>query len=115
MTLIHYENLLCNSHFNVILLINNVSEDNFINFIKAIIQKQSWPENLCSCDFYINGSDEFYLFESDDYEEGELLLPYTDVLYYVKYAAAKYKEVYATHEEMVKIDALEKEIELITK
>ena len=111
MNLMFEKDLVNKAHLNVALLINGVSKKRFISFVEAIIQKQSWPENLCSCFFHEDGSGGIYEFEADDDEENDILwLPYADVLPYLKFACEKYKELYADPDEIEKIDALIKRL-----
>ncbi|MFI3230937.1 MAG: hypothetical protein R3Y29_05255 [bacterium] len=114
MNLISSKNLLNKNHSNVALLINNVSKNSFIAFIKAIIQKQSWSENLCSCDFHINESQYIYIFEADDDNEEDILyISYIDVLHYVKYVAQKYIDMCNDEEEIFEINNLIKELDFM--
>lgn len=74
--------------FDIVLLINAVTEKNFGDFITAISDKKDWIEELCCCYFEVNNNSDSYLFETFEGENFYML--YEDFIEYVKLAIIRY-------------------------
>lgn len=87
MNLLFKSDLKSDDDFAVLMLINNVPECDFNDYIIAVAEKRDWIENICSCYFDTHYRSS-YSFETDD---GNIYsFPYTDVVEYVKLAIIRY-------------------------
>lgn len=88
MNLIVENDLKNEKDFDIILLINSISESKFNSFIKKISSKSNWSEELCCCYFETSDNSEYYRFET--FEGNSFKLTYDEFLYYVRLAIIRY-------------------------
>ena len=88
MNLIFEKDIKTPNHFEVILLINAVTERRFDDFINAIVNKDDWIEELCCCYFQVKNNNDGYLFETC--EGNEFYMLYEEFIEYVKLAIIRY-------------------------
>ena len=74
--------------FDVILLINAVTESKISSFVNTISSKGNWSEELCCCYFEKNGNNECYRFET--FEGNSFRINYNKFVDYVSLAIIRY-------------------------
>lgn len=88
MNLLFINDLKSKNNFDVILLINTISESNFNDFLMKISSKGDWVEELCCCYYETDHEKEYYRFET--FEGNHSLLPYEQFTNYVELAIIRY-------------------------
>lgn len=88
MNLLFREDIKNKDHFDVLLVINSVTEKRFVAFIDAINNKQDWLAELCCCYYCIYDEHECYLFET--VEGNEFYMLYEDFVEYIALAVVRY-------------------------
>lgn len=88
MNLLFSNDLKSKKDFDVILLINTISESNFNDFLMKISLKGDWVEELCCCYYETNHEKAYYRFEN--FEGNHSLLPYEQFVNYINLAIIRY-------------------------
>ena len=76
------------SDFGATLMIQSVLPSTFHKFVKAIDEKGDWVTELCSCYFEKSDNEEFYRFETFEYEC--FRSTYNEFIYYLKLAIIRF-------------------------
>ena len=106
MNLIVNSDLIKESDFDIILLINAVSPTYFHSFIKTIAEKGDWHEELCCCYFETIDNVEYYSFET--FEDNNFRLTYDEFSHYVKLAIIRYLLGWKYDEDKKKLEEIVK-------
>lgn len=88
MNLLFSDDLNSEKDFDVILLINTISESSFNDFLMKISSKGDWVEELCCCYYEMDHEKEYYRFEN--FEGNHSMLPYEQFTNYVELAIIRY-------------------------
>lgn len=88
MNLLFDDDIKNKEHFDIILLINAVTERRFGDFISAILSKKDWIEELCCSYFREKDGHSTYLLET--FEDNNFYMDYDEFVEYVKLAVIRY-------------------------
>ena len=104
MNLLFAEDIVNKKYFDIILLINAVTEKRFGDFITALLSKKDWLAELCTCYYRFREGNDCYWFES--FEENEFFMPYEEFMEYVSLAVVRYLNNSTNEERKAQIRAI---------
>ena len=104
MNLLFAEDIVNKNYFDIILLINAVTEKRFGDFITALLSKKDWLAELCDCYYRFREGNDCYRF--DTCEGNEFFMPYEEFMEYVSLAVVRYLNNSTNEERKVQIRAI---------